>query len=178
MDPQQLVALDIRSEFLDLSYELFCDRGSFDASFVVDDVLAPRTEEREKGMQSLEGQMMFVHAASFLHLFGWDDQLRACTALARLLRREAGAMILGRFVGSVEPGEYPHATNPSGVMYSHDEETFQKLWRAVAGRMGDGEQAEWSAKASFHDPKVHSASSRANWKGSKFLVMRFEIVRL
>ena len=145
---------------------------------MVDDVLAPRAEEGGTGMRSLEGQMTFVHAASFLHLFGWDDQLRACIALARLLRREAGAMILGRFVGSVEPGEYPHATNPSGVMYSHDEETFQKLWRAVARRIGDGEQAEWSAKASFEDPKVHGTSSRANWKGSKFMMMRFEVVQL
>ena len=140
-------------------------------------------------LQALVGTATFVHAASFLHMFGRADQLRACGALARLLRVTTGVeakegesgtgTVFGRFVGSPEPGEYPHATNPGGVVYAHDEETFRALWDEAMGFVG----GEWRAEAWFVDEEGRRIGKGetmrgGTWKGAKFRVMHFEAMRM
>lgn len=80
---------------------------------------------------SLKSRVDIVHIGSFLHLFSYADQLRAVRRIAGLLRQVQGSVVVGRQIGSVRSGGYPHPTNKERTMFRHDCETFAKLWSEV-----------------------------------------------
>ncbi len=84
----------------------------------------------------LDGNIDIIHAASFLHLFGWDDQVRAGSRMVRLLRPTTkDALVLGRQAGTVKPGEYPGRRNGL-TRYRHNPESFQKMWDEIGEKTG------------------------------------------
>jgi SAM-dependent methyltransferase len=124
----QLVGAELKPEFINLGYELFMDRKTYEGRFVQGDIFE---DTPGSAMTALNGTIDIIHIASFLHLFGWDEQLKAAVRLVGFLKQKPGTIILGRQVGSSKPGEYPHPASAAGVTYSHDQETFQKLWTEV-----------------------------------------------
>ncbi|MCJ1369098.1 hypothetical protein MMC20_000306 [Loxospora ochrophaea] len=168
---ERLIGLDIRNDFLELGYELFLDRATFTGKFIAANVF---DHSVDSPVQSIQSQMDVVHAASFLHLFGWDEQIQACRGLSQLLKNEPGTMILGRHIGSRESGEYPHKTNPSGVTFSHDPTTFETMWRDVSRRTN----TEWQVSATFENDLDPTNADKRNWKGGKFEWLYFEVTRL
>ncbi len=124
----QLVGAELKPEFIDLGYDLFKDRETFAGRFVTGDVL---DDTSASTLKALDGTIDIVHAASFLHLFGWNDQVKAAVRLVAFLKDKTGTMILGRQVGSSRPGESSHAAGAAGTTYSHDPKTFRKLWAEV-----------------------------------------------
>ncbi|KAI9686044.1 MAG: hypothetical protein M1822_004027 [Bathelium mastoideum] len=167
----RLTGLDIEPKFIDLGFELFQDRHSFPGRFVVANIL---DDAPANPAHSLARSADIVHAAAFLHLFRWDEQVQACICLIRLLKDQPGTMVLGRQFGSTEPKEYPHTTNPSGFTFSHDETTFTQLWKEV----GKETNTQWHVQASFFQPTANSPDAGpANWKGSTFRTLYFEVTR-
>lgn len=145
---ENLYGADLRLEFLDLGYELFRDRGRIKATFYEGDALAPAGSAAERDLAQLDGKMSFVHAASFLHLFNWADQVTAAVRLAKFLRPDAhDAVIFGRQMGSTVPGEFPRGAPGSGSRYSHDVASFQRLWDEVGAKTG----TKWAVKGTLHD---------------------------
>ena len=140
---ENLYGADLRLEFLDLGYELFQDKGRLKTTFLEADVFDDG--EGGKELKKLDGNIDIIHTASFLHLFGWDDQVRAGSRMVRLLRPSTkDALILGRQVGSVKPGEYPGRRD--GVSrYRHDPESFRKLWDSIGEETG----TKWRVEAEF-----------------------------
>lgn len=124
----QIVGVELKPEFIDLSYDLFMDRKTYEGRFVAGDIFE---DTPGSAMNALDGTIDIVHIASFLHLFGWDEQIKAAVRLVGFLKKKPGTMILGRQLGSSKPGEYPHPAGAAGVTYSHNQETFQELWTEV-----------------------------------------------
>lgn len=132
---ENLYGADLRLEFLELGYELFKDKGRLKAHFLEGDVL---DDEGEGGpeLKNLMGKIDIIHAASFLHLFTWDDQIKAGSRMVRLFRPTTkDAMVLGRQVGTVKPGEYPGRVD-GRTRYRHDPQSFQKLWDVIGDKTG------------------------------------------
>ena len=86
-------------------------------------------------LHSLQGKIDFVYLGSFLHLFGWDDQLKICKKIIKVLKPRKGSIVFGRQMGNLRAQE---ARNPPvgqvpTVVWRYDVESFTKLWD-VAGR--------------------------------------------
>lgn len=95
----------------------------------------------------MDGRVDIVHIASFLHLFNWEGQVRACNRLVRLLNPTPGRVVLGRQRWNVEPAEYAHRTNDGGTMYRHDERSWKNLWERVSSETG----TTWAVKGDLMD---------------------------
>lgn len=145
----QLVGAELKGEFIDLGYDLFMDRKTYDGRFVAGDVF-----EDTPAMKALDGTIDIVHLSRFLHLFGWDEQLKAAVRMVGFLKNKPGTVILGRQVGSSKPGEYPHAASAHGVFYLHDHDTFRKLWTEVEKQT----TTKWQLETSM-EPMVATGTS-------------------
>lgn len=167
----RLVGLDIESQFIDLGYDLFQDRDSFPGRFVAGDLL---DDAPTNPISSLAGSADFIFIASFLHLWNWDKQVQACVRLVRLLKDQPGTMVVGRQIGSPEPGEHLFPVDPSILAFSHDGATFTKLWEEV----GKQTNTQWNVDASFHDPSARAKTEPTNWRGHDFKLLFFEVTRL
>ncbi|KAM3079408.1 hypothetical protein ACMFMG_005840 [Clarireedia jacksonii] len=96
---EKLHGCDLRSEFFDLGYDLFKDKDTLKTTFFSADIF----DEENENMKKVEGDIDFVYAGSFLHLFGWDEQVKICKRLARILKKE-GSVVMGRQVGELTAG--------------------------------------------------------------------------
>ena len=158
----QLVGIELRAEFIDLGYDLFIDRDTYQGRFVAGDIFE---DTPGSAMKSLNGTIDIVHIALFLHLFGWEGQLKAAVRLMGFLKDKPGTTILGRQTGSSKPGEYPLPAGTAGVTYSHDQETFQKLWT----------EAEKQTSTRW---KLETSMKSVVTKGSTVEMLYFEATRI
>lgn len=130
-----LYACDLEPKFLDLGYDLFCDRETCAAHLFACDIFAPNED-----MRALEGKVDIIHAASFLHVFGWKEQISICQQIIRLLRPQKGSLVIGRQVGNVTAGEMgENAANKfldRGKVWRHNEHSFRRMWSEVGELTG------------------------------------------
>ncbi|CAF9913778.1 MAG: hypothetical protein ALECFALPRED_001367 [Alectoria fallacina] len=99
---ENILGADLRPEFIDLGYDLFCDRDTLKSKFLIGDVFDQTTCS---AFRELDGKINIVYAASFFHLFNWEDQLGMTERVVRLLTPVEGSLILGRQMGNVNSGE-------------------------------------------------------------------------
>ncbi|KAK3934708.1 hypothetical protein QBC46DRAFT_453995 [Diplogelasinospora grovesii] len=139
--PQQsLVGSDLRKEFIDLGYELFRDRDTFKGRFVAGNMLDPD----DASVKGLDGTVDMIHAASFFHLFGWDDQVKVGQRMVRFFKGEARAMIVGRQAGTHEAGGF---AREEGKRYIHSQQSMRRLWDEIGNRTG----TKWVVEAELND---------------------------
>lgn len=129
---------DLRLDFMELGYDLFLDRETLKTKFIPSDVFDPDADIKE-----LDGQVDMLHAASFFHLFGLDQQKTVARRVVKLLKPQKDSLLVGRQVGNVKAGESPHGTTPRGNMYRHNIESWTKMWKEV----GQETDTEWEVKA-------------------------------
>lgn len=178
--PENLAGLDIQAAFIDLGFELFRDRARWKGRFVVGDLLASASASSSSSSPSasmvdaLDGQFGVLHAASFFHLFGWDEQIRIAERLVRFFRADAAdALVVGRQVGNREPPTVEawreeQARGGEGGWkkhYHHNIQTFQALWDEVGRKTG----TLWKVTGQLNDESTE--------KGQR-TVMRFAVRRV
>ena len=133
-----LIGLDLRPEFIDLGYEFFKDRDGFAAKFVTGDMLTPDDDS----LRVLDGKVEIIHAASFFHLFGWDDQVTVGARMVRFFKEGIeDATVLGRQVG--HPGEPLSPEEHGEGRYHHNERSMQNLWDVIGWKTG----TKWKVSA-------------------------------
>ncbi|KAF4122705.1 hypothetical protein GMORB2_7012 [Geosmithia morbida] len=126
---RRLFGVDLSPELVDLGYDMFRDRQSLGATFVVGDALDPD----DTRLARLEGQITMVHADSFFHLFTWTQQLYIAKRIVGFLKPGTkNAMVFGTQAGTLvsEPRDRSSVPSPSSP-YLHDQESFQQLWDTV-----------------------------------------------
>lgn len=173
---ENLYGADLRLDFLELGYELFRDKGSLKAQFLQGDVFEEEAEaEGGRELSKLDGKIDIIHAASFLHLFSWEEQVRAGTRMVRLMTEE-DALVFGRQVGTTKPGAYARRTDKTRTRYDHNPDTFQKLWDAIGEKTG----TKWKAMAELHEVKGwQSEEGRGEHvAGGSRMMLQFEVHRL
>lgn len=138
-----LYGVELRSEFFDLGYELFLDKDRFQGKLITADIFV-----QPENLTTLYGQISIIYAGAFFHLFDWAGQLEVARIVTRLLMPEAGSMLLGGQVGSVQPGVYEHGTNPTTHrMFRHDEKTWRELWKTIGHETG----TKWDVQVQLND---------------------------
>ena len=121
-----MYAADLNAELWDVGYDLFRDRETMKARFIQADVLDPNTPLRD-----LKGKIDIVIACLFLHLFSWDQQFDVLLKIVEMSR--PGTCLVGYHVGRDHAMELQR---PWGLMYFHDVDSFNELWRQVARETG------------------------------------------
>ncbi|PMD65774.1 uncharacterized protein K444DRAFT_624327 [Hyaloscypha bicolor E] len=136
---EHLYGSDLRPEFFELGYKLFRDEDTLQSNFIVGDVFDPSPP-----LSALDGKIDIIYAASFLRLFGYEDQIRVCKRIVNLLKEKKDSVVLGRQVGNANAGERPRRNGPTKARRRHNEESFKKMWEEVGNltesrwRMGHG----------------------------------------
>lgn len=125
---ENMYGCDLQSDFIELGYELFRDREKLKTRFLIADIFDPQS-----ALMGIKGQVDMVYAGSFFHLWGYEKQVEVSKAVVALLCPQPGSMILGRQVGATEPLE---KEGPTGTMYRHNVESFQKMWNEIGNDLG------------------------------------------
>ena len=126
-----------------MGYALFRDRGTLAATLLAADVFAAGEADALRG---LDARVDVVYTASFLHLFGWAEQVAVGRRVVRLLRGK-GSVVFGRQVGSVRAGAYERRAGLGGSVYRHDGESFRRMWRQIGRETG----TEWRVEVQMEE---------------------------
>lgn len=165
---ESLIGAELKSEFLALSYNLFLDKEIFGVPLIEADVF---DVDNGAPLKPLEGKLDIVQIGLFLHLFDWEDQIRACERIVALLKAEKGSLVVGQQIGSTEPGEVPKGTG--GMMFKHDADSFERLWREV----GEKTKSQWEVRATL-DAGLGIGEKKRLWDDSKTRRLIFEVERI
>lgn len=171
---ENLYGVDLRLQFLELGYELFRDKVSLRAHFLEGDVFEEDAEaEGGKELSTLDGKIDIIYAASFLHLFDWEEQVRVGMRMVRFMRGDS--LVFGRQVGTTKPGPYPRRMDPSRSRYTHDPDSFQRLWDEVGEKTG----TKWKVIAELKTVKGWEREvQEEHGAGESRMVLQFEVHRL
>ncbi len=167
--PQEhLYGSDLRPEFFELGYRLFRDKDTLKSKFIAADIYDPAS-----ALSTLDRKIDIIYAGSFLHLFGWDDQMAICKRIVKLLREKKDSLLLGRQVGNVNAGEHAHRTNPGGRMNRHNQESFKKMWDQV----GEATGTKWRVETELIVPDERFTRERRGEHGEGMRSIRFSVFR-
>jgi len=126
---KNLYGLDVVDGFVNLGFDLFKDKDVLGSQFVIADLL--------KGVPpQLEGKFNIIFAASFFHLFDWDEQLITSKRAVAMLKPEVGSLIWGFQIGGETEGSDKAKDLPSGSMFHHTPESFERMWKIVGEETG------------------------------------------
>lgn len=126
----RLFGVDLQSQFINIGFDLFQDKDSLDAQFLVGDIVDPD----DRRLDAMAGKVTIIHAGSFFHLFSWTQQLYIGKRIVGFLKEGTqNALIYGRHVGTIKPGATLMGNHNA---YLHDRQSFQKLWNEVGELTG------------------------------------------
>jgi SAM-dependent methyltransferase len=165
---EHLYGSDLRPEFFDLGYKLFRDQDTLNSKFIVGDVFDPSSPLAE-----LDGKIDIIYAASFLHLFGYEDQVKVCERIVKLLKEKKGSVVLGRQIGNATAGEAQTRNNPVRTRWRHNEESFKKMWEEVGRLTG----SKWRVEVSSEPWAGESEDGSRTWDNPSMLRLRFAVFR-
>lgn len=135
-----LYGAELEAPFIDVGYELFRDRQTLKTHFMQADIL--KLNEVDSPLAPLMGTFDFIHLGMVLHVFDWDQQRTVLENCVRLLKPEAGMLIVGRAVGDLEGTTGGDVWR--GKSFRHSDGTFQKLW----GEIQESTRAKFDCRAS------------------------------
>jgi hypothetical protein len=129
-----MYASDLKKNFWDFGYDMFLDKSTLKTRFTEADIF-----DNASQLKQMNGQIDIVNAASFFHLFNWDDQVKAAKRTVQLLKPVPGSLIIGRQGGRVEAGSLVHSTVKEMSAFWHSVKSWEKLWEQVGQETG----TEW-----------------------------------
>ena len=159
---------DLRQEFFDLGYKLFRDKETLRSKFVAADVFDPSS-----GLGSLDGKVDIIFSASFLHLFGYEEQVAICKRMVKLLRDKKDSMVLGRQIGSLVAGESEGGIHGKKNRWRHSEDSFKKMWDEVGELTG----TKWRTEVETTPFSAEERSGKGQWRDDKMIRLRYTVFR-
>ncbi|KAF7905666.1 hypothetical protein BELL_0652g00020 [Botrytis elliptica] len=161
--PENLYGCDLRAEFFELGYDLFKDKVNLKSTLFKADIF----DEDNVDMKRLEGDIDVIYAGSFLHMYGWDDQVKICKILAKAMKKE-GSVLMGRQGGGKVAKEVTFPLHEESKMFVHNAESFRKMWDEASEASG----TKW--KVECEEVQLRSD----DWKGAEGMVwVQFVIFR-
>lgn len=154
-----------------LGYKLFLDEKTLKTEFMDGDVFDP-----ESSLKKLEGgKIDILHAAAFFHLFSLEEQKSIARRVLKILKPQKDSLLVGRQVGNVKGGNFPHRTNPGTMMFRHDTETWKQMWKEIGDEMG----VKLDVQAELLDwPEVVPVTSQGEWQAEGVRRLVFSVRRL
>lgn len=174
---ENILGADLRPEFIDLGYDLFRDRDTLKSKFLIGDIF---DETTDSAFRELDGKVDIIYAASFFHLFNWEEQVDVTERVVRLLKPVQGSLILGRQRGNVNSGEYEHRTNEKGTMFRHNEKSWKEMWKQVGKATGTSWDVNvWLEKdEDFGRYRKNEGNGSDNRLDAGDRRLRFEVTRI
>ena len=161
---ENLWGADIEPEFFKLGFDLFSDQDRLDGRFLTADIF-------ENGcLGNLRRKVDIIHIGLFLHLWDWEQQVRACEAILGILKPEKGVRVLGQQMASIEPGP---VKNGQKILYKHNDKTFEHLWEEV----GKKTNTRWNVSARM-DTGLGIGEGKRQWDTDTARRLVFEVVRI
>ena len=162
---QILYGSDIFAEYEGIGHELFRDVNTFQNRFITADLF---DEAVDSALVETQGTWDVINIIMFLHMYSWDDQVRACKRILQLLSRKPGSMVIGAQTGSIEPGEQvvkpPFvAEGEHKTIYRHSTDTFTRMWKIVARDEG----VELKVDVEYDDQTDRDRRAREETTGEK-----------
>lgn len=160
---ENLPRSELGPAFVELGHELFRDKHKLSATFKTGDFFGV-------DLGGLESQSFdYIYGGAFFHLFTWEEQVEAMSRAIGLLKQKPGSTIFGWQTGAEKPGSRAHYSARSGELYSHNEQSFEKLVSEVTDKTGVGLSTDVSVDG---DKKATGANSR---DGGDWQYLRFSI---
>ena len=150
----QLHGFDLEPTFIELGYELFRDKDTLGATMLAGDLFSAKSND----LAMLDASMDIVHAASVLHSWAWDDMIVAAKRLIAFTKPQAGSMVIGNQMGSLDAGEYPMPTG-KGTNYRHNVESIKRFWCQIGEETG----TRWEIEAGMYLPAVVKENQQHSW---------------
>lgn len=161
---ENIYGCDLRKEYVDLGYQLFCDHGRLQSRFITADIF-----DDSSPLMELKGTFDMIYTGSFFHLFDYADQVKVSKAVAKLLRPAKDSFIIGRQVGALEAAAHDHRTNPTGKMFRHNPQSLQEMWTEIGDALG----VPFSVNATLHElSKDHFRFHGPDTRRIQFVVRR------
>jgi len=165
---EHLYASDLRPEFFDLGYELFRDKSTLKSKFLVGDVF-----DASSPLSELDGKIDIIYAASFLHLFSYEDQVKVCKRIVKLLKEKKDSVVLGRQIGHEHAGEQANRNDATRTRWRHNEESFKRMWDEV----GESTGSNWRVDVSSEPWAGESGDGGRTWDDASMIRLRFAVFR-
>lgn len=165
---EYLYGSDIKPEFFDLGYKLFCDKETLKSTFIAADIF-----DTSSNLKSLDDKIDIVYIGAFLHLFNYEEQATVCKRLVTLLRAKPGSVIVGSQVGHLKPGERVHEANKSQKMWSHNAKSFSEMWDEV----GLATNSKWRVEAVEGSIPMNLNNDRGRWHDPDVIRLIFTVFR-
>ena len=151
---------------MDLGFELFRDRKSLKSTFFPCDIL----NEQDLLLRGMNGEMDIVYLGLFLHHFDFETCVTVCVRITKMLKPKPGSLVMGVQVGSLVGDTVGIPIPSGGILFRHDIESLERVWKAVGEKTG----TEW---------KVEARLERGKGFGEKWQIegtrrLGFEIHRL
>ncbi|KAL1867148.1 hypothetical protein VTK73DRAFT_4310 [Phialemonium thermophilum] len=164
---ENLVGAELNAGFIDVGYELFGDRDTLRAQFVVANVL----EEDAPVWKDLHSQFDVVQLGMILHLFSWEEQVKVFEHAIKLLKPgKKGVSIIGQAVGHLLSEAHP--ANRKNT-FRHNAESFKRLIDQVSTKTG----TQWKVEASV-DEGLSIYDGKRTWDDPNTRRLLFEVERV
>lgn len=157
-------ASDLHSELWELGYELFRDRETMKAQFIRADIL-----DENSRLNELTGKIDVFIICQVLHLFSWEDQIKACKRMVSMSR--PGSIIMGYQLGQTK---FQSHKTPWGTMCFHNAKTFREMWTCVA----EETRTSWEVEVEeVYLSKWGMEPEDYAWMGPQILGINFTVTR-
>lgn len=168
-----MAGAELSGTFIELGYELFRDDPQT-VRMVQADVLAPLSEDGN-GLAEWSGTLRVVQLGMILHLFTWEEAVKAFRNAITLLRDEKGVLIIGQATGNVD-GVETRTLSPGGkdrVTWKHNVQSFQRLVKDVEAKTG----TRWEVRANL-DEGLSVNDGKRTWDDPRTRRLLFEVERV
>jgi len=161
-----LFGLDVVDGFINQGFELFRDKEVLGSRFYIADLLQGVPVELERGID-------IIFAASFFHLFDWDQQVLLSKHAVKMLKPQLGSLIWGFQLGRETEGTTAAPGLPSGKVFHHTPESFKRMWKII------GEETGISWKVDCTDHEITDVEGLGSlYAGLRFLRYSVELFAL
>ena len=170
-----MYGFDYKPEYIELGFDLFRDKQTFQGCMVGGDMLAPLVSPQNADLKalSIEGAVDVINVVQVLHSWDYDDQLKAAVNLVAFSRPKPGSLIAGDQMGSVKAGSYPMPSE-GGSHYRHNVESFQAFWKEV----GERTKTRWDVEAALEGSQAIKDNEKSKYMDQDVRMIRFCCERL
>ncbi len=102
-------------------------------------------------------------------IFSWDDQIRVCKRIIKLLKAQKGSVAFGRQIGNVKGQEIEHTARDGGKIWQHDTSSFGRMWDQAGKETG----TSWKTWA-----ELYEMDKGQTWAVDGSKMLRFEVQRV
>lgn len=129
--------------------------------------------EEQGALDKVDGKIDIIYAGSFLHLFSWDEQIKVCKRMIRILKPQKGSLVFGRQTGNLKGQEVAraiHNANEASKVWRHDPGSFEKMWEVAGEETG----TKWKAWAQLD---TGEGMGPDHWAEKGLRRLKFEVER-